>query len=281
MKYNTLKLLCLTCILAGCSGQSLTPESSARVSPFLDPQDFSFYGLRFGETPRQGMYSITPDNALPGTAVYRMTGDPIENQFLALKNPTLQYEYYNNRLFRIVASINDEQCQSFFGLAFKLNNYKTQLKSLYKSLKVYEVRGLREMESIETAEQTALSYINELQEADIKWGYLFEPATIKKDTHDILNNPLLKGDVANSMMPGFILLEYELLVAHYRYIQDSNDYKRLKASTNNYTSPYYMNKSTHVEFKCGDQQSIVFSHNVTAKNLKAQQRDEDFGQLNF
>lgn len=254
------------------------PESSVRVAPYLNPQHFSFYGLKFGDRPKAGMYSVTPDDVLPRTAVYRMTNDPIEKTFLTLYHPTLKYEYYNNRLFRIVASLKNESCSSFYGLAYSLNTYKNQLKSLYRSLKTYELRGLRETESIEGAEARALKYINELEESDIKWGYLFEPATLKQDTHDILHDELLKGDVANSMMPGFILSGYKVFIAHYRFTQGTKDYKRLQASTNDYVAPYYLNKSTRVEFTCGDQQLVTFSDLKVAEKHSALLRDVEFGQ---
>jgi len=264
---NTLKSLILSIALTGCANHKLTDHSAARMAPYLDPQHFSFYGMRFGDAPGQDMLSVTPADSMEDIEVYKLASDPIASKLSQYSNLSITYSYYHNRLFKIDGSFDGRDCSRLYGLAYNMKRYGLRLKGAYYGVQAYKIMGAGGT-SVSAAEQEALEGLPELEESGIKWGYLYSLRSLVKDRRAIVENNFNNAAFVNSMMPGVNNTDFTLLKAQHSLISQTPEYRRLHQQTNGSASPVYFNKQTYVEFSCGDQASMSFLHRPTVDNNK-------------
>ncbi len=274
---NLITWILLTLILAGCSGFHLSEKSAERIAPYDNPHHFRFYGMQFGEKPRNGMYKVVQDVNLPGTEVYRMAKDPVEQKFFPHTQPTFYYAYYNGHLVKILAKLNDQICYTFSLIDYQLSMYRASLLSMYGLKSLFEVYGPIGGDSIKDAEQEIITRVSALEKSDIKWGYLFHPNNLARDIKAIKANTLIGSDVAMNIMPHIWTSDIRFLQQWYQLQNRESGHLRLRTMFNGNTAALYFNKHTRIDLNCGAQQSIAFSHFPTVEKYERIKRNAKLG----
>lgn len=248
-------------LLAGCT-QELSPQEQKHLRPYVNPYNFSFNGLKFGEKPRGTMdkdkkylwhLSVHSENYFP------QLGKGKNERFstlLTFRPKKIQYYYGMNLLYKFEVNFPEKHgCKPAESLVSEILEYKALLLNAYSFEASVKNGSISDEERQGNGLKQFGHTLNELAYSDINFGVLAEYGKEKIFLEE-------QADSIKSPHNRMFNYRFEPTLEESKYATLKEDLIKFNAIRHNTDSAYprtYMNKRVSVVVDCADKTTLTFN----------------------